>query len=70
MHSSEQGIKDREGVLTNNEIFLARTKQVGIINAEDAIGGGMSGPSLRASGVNYDIRKAEPYLYYDQIDLP
>ena len=69
LHSSEQGIKDMDGLLTNNEIFLARTKQVGIINAEDAIGWGMSGPSLRASGVNYDIRKAEPYLYYDQIDF-
>jgi|TARA_Y100001970_G_scaffold291470_1_gene428717 NADH-quinone oxidoreductase subunit D len=69
LHSSEQGIKDMDGLLTNNEIFLARTKQVGIINAEDAIGWGMSGPSLRASGVNYDIRQAEPYLYYDQIDF-
>jgi len=65
--SSEQGIKDMDGLLTNNEIFLARTKQVGSIKASDAIDWGMSGPSIRASGVNYDIRKAEPYLYYDQI---
>ena len=69
LHSSEQGIKDMDQLLTNNEIFLARTKQVGIINREDAIDWGMSGPSLRASGVDYDIRKAEPYLYYDQIDF-
>ena len=69
LHSSEQGIKDMDQLLTNNEIFLARTKQVGIINRQDAIDWGMSGPSLRASGVDYDIRKAEPYLYYDQIDF-
>ena len=67
--SSEQGIKDMDGLLTQNEIFLARTKQIGKIDAIDAIDWGMSGPSLRASGVEYDIRKAEPYLFYDQIDF-
>ena len=67
--SSEQGIKDMDGLLTNNEIFLSRTKQVGIIDSKAAIDWGMSGPSLRASGVEYDIRSSEPYLYYNDIDF-
>jgi len=69
LKSSRQGVKDFNGLLTENEIFLARTKNVGIISAEDAIEIGMSGPSLRASGVPLDLRKTEPYLYYDQLDF-
>ena len=69
LSSSEQGIKDMDGLLTNNEIFLSRTKQVGIIDGKAAIDWGMSGPSLRASGIEYDIRRAEPYLYYNDIDF-
>ncbi|MDA0351713.1 MAG: NADH-quinone oxidoreductase subunit D [Chloroflexi bacterium] len=69
LKSARQGVKDFDGLLTENEIFLARTKNVGIISAEDAIEIGMSGPSLRASGVPLDLRKTEPYLYYDQIDF-
>lgn len=67
--SSRQGVKDFDGLLTENEIFIARTKNVGIISAEDAIEIGMSGSSLRASGVNLDIRKTEPYLFYDQVEF-
>ena len=67
--AARQGIKDMDGLLTENEIFLARSKGVGTISAEDAIEWGMSGPSLRASGVPFDIRRAEPYLFYDQIDF-
>ena len=67
--STRQGMKDFDNLLTRNEIFLARTKNVGIISAEDAIELGMSGPTLRASGVPLDIRKSEPYMYYDQIDF-
>lgn len=67
--SAEQGIKDMDGLLTDNEIFLARTKGVGTISAEEAIDWGMSGPSLRASGVPFDIRRAEPYIFYDQLDF-
>ena len=72
LKSSRQGVKDFDGLLTENEIFIARTKNVGIISAEDAIEIGMSGSSLRASGVNLDIRKSEPYLFYDQVqfDVP
>jgi len=69
LKSSRQGVKDFDGLLTENEIFIARTKNVGIISAEDAIEIGMSGPSLRASGVPLDIRKTEPYLFYDQVEF-
>ncbi|MBT5775334.1 MAG: NADH-quinone oxidoreductase subunit D [Dehalococcoidia bacterium] len=69
LKSSRQGVKDFDGLLTENEIFIARTKNVGVISAEDAIEIGMSGSSLRASGVNLDIRKTEPYLFYDQVEF-
>jgi len=69
LKSSRQGVKDFDGLLTENEIFIARTKNVGMISAEDAIDFGMSGPSLRASGVDLDVRKTEPYLFYDQVEF-
>jgi NADH-quinone oxidoreductase subunit D len=69
LKSSRQGVKDFDGLLTENEIFIARTKNVGIISAEDAIDFGMSGPSLRASGADLDVRKTEPYLFYDQVEF-
>jgi NADH-quinone oxidoreductase subunit D len=65
----KQGVKDVDGLITENEVFLARTKGVGVISAEDAIDFGMSGPSLRGSGVALDIRKTEPYLFYDQVEF-
>jgi NADH-quinone oxidoreductase subunit D len=58
-----------EGLLSRNRIFVDRTKDTGIINAEDAIDFGFTGPCLRASGVNYDVRKAKPYWVYDRIDF-
>ena len=69
LKSSRQGVKDFDGLLTENEIFIARTKNVGSISAADAIEIGMSGSSLRASGVDMDIRKTEPYLFYDQVEF-
>ncbi len=63
------GIDEIDGLLTKNEIFLARTKNIGIISGADAIDWGMSGPSIRASGVPLDVRKNEPYLKYDEIDF-
>jgi NADH-quinone oxidoreductase subunit D len=66
---SRQGIADLDGLMTQNEIFQARTRGVGHISAADAIDWGMSGPSLRATGVPLDIRRDEPYLYYPQIEF-
>ncbi|MCA9856371.1 MAG: NADH-quinone oxidoreductase subunit D, partial [Dehalococcoidia bacterium] len=69
LKSVKIGIKDFDGLLTENEIFRARTQGVGVISPEEAIEWGMSGPSLRGSGVEMDVRKDEPYLFYDQIDF-
>ena len=60
---------DYELLLTMNPIWLQRTKGVGVITAEDALAYGMSGPILRASGVAYDLRKAQPYSSYDHFDF-
>jgi NADH-quinone oxidoreductase subunit D len=64
-----QAIDDYEQLLSANEIWLERTKGIGLLSAEDAIALGQSGPILRSSGVNWDLRKAEPYLAYDQVDF-
>jgi NADH-quinone oxidoreductase subunit D len=57
------------GLLNKNAIWLNRNIGVGIVSKEDAIAYGFTGPSLRASGVPYDIRIAEPYLVYDQVEF-
>ncbi|GMR04550.1 MAG: NADH dehydrogenase (quinone) subunit D [Thermodesulfobacteriota bacterium] len=62
-------IDEYETILTGNRIWLDRNKGVGVISAEDAIALGLSGPALRGSGVNWDIRKDEPYLVYDRMDF-
>ena len=58
-----------EKLLTGNEIFLARSKGIGVLSAEDAIATSMAGPMLRASGVPYDVRRAEPYSIYDRFEF-
>jgi NADH-quinone oxidoreductase subunit D len=67
-----KALDDYEALLTNQKIWLERTKGIGLLSAADAIALGQSGPVLRASGVDWDIRKAEPYLAYDQVafDVP
>jgi len=62
-------VKEYETLLTENVIWLKRTKEVGIISKADAINWGVTGPTLRASGVNYDVRKAFPYSSYEQFDF-
>ncbi len=59
-------LQEYETLLTDNPIWKKRTVGVGIISAGDAIDYGLSGPSLRGSGVNWDIRKSEPYSSYDK----
>ena len=62
-------IEDVERVVLENEIFLARTKNVGVIPTAAAINGSLTGPMLRASGVSWDIRKADPYGIYPRFDF-
>lgn len=65
-------IADYEALTKRNPIWLDRTKDIGVVSAEKAIAWGMTGPSLRGSGVNWDIRKAQPYGGYEQyqFDVP
>jgi len=65
-------INDVEKLMTKNRIFVDRTKDLGVISKPDAIGWGISGPNLRASGVDHDLRKAHPYLDYPnyEFDIP
>jgi NADH-quinone oxidoreductase subunit D len=62
-------IDEYETLLTQNRIWMARTKGVGNLSAENAIALGVSGPLLRASGVAYDIRKTFPYSSYEDFDF-
>lgn len=62
-------IDDYESLLTRNPVFVDRTQGVGFMSAEEAMAWGLSGPTLRASGVNYDIRKAEPYSSYERFEF-
>ena len=64
-----KAINDYEALLTRNEIWLERTVGLGVLSAEDAIALGQSGPVLRASGVEWDLRKNQPYLTYDEVDF-
>jgi len=62
-------VDEYDQLLKENEIVLARTKGVGILPADVAISNSVSGPMLRASGVKWDIRKADPYSVYDRFDF-
>ena len=62
-------VDEYEKLLTRNRIWLKRTQDVGKISAEDAIDLGMTGPNLRGSGVEFDLRKAFPYSGYEQYDF-
>ncbi len=62
-------LEEYEGLLTKNPIWLKRTVGIGTLTADEAIGWGLSGPSLRGSGVDYDIRKKEPYSSYEKFDF-
>ncbi len=63
------GIRDYDTILTQNKIWLERTKGVGLLSTEDAIALGQSGPVARASGVDWDLRRNQPYLAYDEVEF-
>ncbi len=65
----EPGLKDMDDLMLHNRIFIDRLEGIGVLSKEDAIALGVTGPNLRASGVEYDVRRAKPYLFYDQVDF-
>lgn len=62
-------LPEYDELLTGNPIFLARTQGVGVLTKEKAIAMGASGPVARASGLDYDVRKAHPYEVYDRMEF-
>ena len=68
MKEVPKAIADVTGLTRKNRIFQDRTRGVGMINKEDAISYGWTGPCLRATGCDYDLRKVRPYYHYDEFD--
>jgi NADH-quinone oxidoreductase subunit D len=64
-----KAIDDYEGLVDANPIWRERTQGIGLLSAADAIALGQSGPVLRASGVDWDLRREQPYLAYDKVDF-
>jgi NADH-quinone oxidoreductase subunit D len=64
-----KAIDDYEGLVDRSPIWAERTKGLGFLSREDAIALGQSGPVLRGSGVDWDLRRTQPYLAYDQVDF-
>lgn len=62
-------VDEYEALLTKNPIYIDRTKGIGVISGEEALQWGLTGPTLRGSGVSYDLRKARPYMGYEQYDF-
>ena len=65
----KKGVEECDSLLSQNEMFLARTKGVGIISGDDALDYGVTGPALRASGVVEDVRVTDPYSIYERFDF-
>jgi NADH-quinone oxidoreductase subunit D len=64
-----RAVDDYEGLVDRSPIWRERTEGVGLLSRDDAIALGQSGPVLRASGVDWDLRRREPYLAYDRVDF-
>jgi NADH dehydrogenase I D subunit len=62
-------LEDYDTLIRGNRIWLKRTKGIGKFSAEDAVNYGLTGATLRGSGVNYDLRKVEPYAAYDKVEF-
>lgn len=69
LQKTEKEIYEVHLLLTRNRIFVDRTKDVGVLTRENAISFSITGPLARASGINYDVRKAFPYFAYDRVDF-
>ena len=65
----EKGVRDYASLLSENPIWLERLVGVGVLSTEDAIALGVTGPILRSTGFPWDLRKAQPYLAYDEVDF-
>jgi NADH-quinone oxidoreductase subunit D len=65
----EKRIKEYADIFYDNPILISRTKDTGVLSSEDAIRLGTTGSVLRASGVDFDVRKKEPYDVYDELDV-
>jgi len=65
----EPALKEMDDLMLHNRIFIERLEGIGILTKEDAIALGVTGPNLRACGVEYDVRRANPYLFYNEMDF-
>ena len=72
LHETREVIKECHQLLTKNRIFVDRLKDIGVISKEDALAYGITGPFLRSTGIDYDVRKNCPYSVYDRFvfDIP
>ena len=72
LSSVRQGLEDFDGLLTGNEVFVERCRDLNPVTTEQAIAWGFTGPMIRATGLGWDIRKAEPYSIYERLnfDIP
>ncbi len=67
--SFPEKMKDYETLLTKNPIWINRTKGVGVLTIDEVLDWGLSGPMARGSGLDFDIRRVDPYLGYDEFDF-
>ena len=65
----DENLQECEKLLNSNRIFIDRLEGVGVISGEDALDLGLTGPNLRGSGVDYDVRRYQPYLFYNEMDF-
>ena len=65
----EKGVEDLEKLLSHNRIWMDRTQGIGALSVEEAIGWGYTGPCLRAAGLGLDLRKAQPYYIYEDLEF-
>src|SRR5262245_1449492 len=69
LQRSPKWIHEWQSLLTHNKIWVERTKDIGILKLDDAIDLGVTGPNLRASGKDWDLRKVQPYLGYEELSF-